>query len=187
MGSFRTDPANPHCVHPDDVLRVDRQVLLNGPVAMYGPAERLHQHVTALESYGYRCPAFDCAEWESEAAMHRSIAGRLEFPGYYGHNLNALNDCLGYLDIPEPGGVALVLWRFDRFVRLSAERAWEVLDVIASASWVHRLYGRRLMGLVQSDDPELHFAPVGARPVMWVSWECHKPAEPVAAPDRRGV
>ncbi|WP_081471832.1 barstar family protein [Gemmata obscuriglobus] len=186
VGSFRTDPANPHCVHPDDVLRVDRQVLLNGPVALYGPAERLRRHVAALESYGYRCPAFDCGEWASEADMHREVAARLEFPGYYGRNLNALNDCLGDIDIPEAGGVALVLWRFDQFARRPGVRAWDVLDVIANASWVHRLYGRRLLGLVQSDDPELHFASVGARPVMWVSWEAHKPAEPGAAPDTAG-
>lgn len=187
MGSFRTDPANPHCVHPDDVLRVDRQVLLVGPVALYGPAERLRRHVAALESYGYRCPAFDCGEWSSEADMHEAFAARLEFPSYYGRNLDALNDCLSDIDIPEAAGVALVLWRFDRFARLPAVRAWDVLDVIASASWVHRLYGRRLLGLVQSDDPELHFAPVGARPVMWVSWEAHKTAEPGAAADGGGT
>ena len=174
MNSFRTDPANRHCVHPDDVLRVDRQVLLNGPIALYGPTERLRRHIAALESYGYRCPAFDCGEWASEADMHRAFAARLEFPEHYGHNLDALDDCLGDIDIPEVGGVALVLWRFNHFARLSAERAWQVLDVIASASWVHRLYGRHLLGLVQSDDPELHFAPVGARPVVWVKWEASR-------------
>ncbi|WP_020469670.1 barstar family protein [Zavarzinella formosa] len=183
MSSFRTDPTNPHCVHPDDVLRMDRLLLLNSPVALYGPSERLRRHIAALESYGYRCPAFDCGEWASEADMHRALATGLEFPAYYGHNLDALNDCLGDLDVPEAGGVALVLWRFDRFARLLAVRTWDVLDVIASASWVHRLYGRRLLGLIQSDDPDLHFPPVGARPVMWVSWECHKQAEPGAAAD----
>jgi RNAse (barnase) inhibitor barstar len=183
MGSFRTDPANPPGVHPDDVLRVDRQVLLAGPVALYGPHERLRQHIAALESYGYHCPEFDCGEWASEDDMHRALAARLEFPAYYGHNLDALNDCLGDIDIPEAGGVALVLWRFDRFARLSVERAWQVLDVIANASWTHRLYGRRLLGLVQSDDPGLHFAPVGARPVRWVSWEAHISAETCACAD----
>jgi RNAse (barnase) inhibitor barstar len=186
MGSFRTDPANPHCVHPDDVLRVDRQVLLVGPVALYGPPERLLRHVAALESYGYRCQAFDCGDWLSEADMHRDLAARLEFPAYYGRNLDALNDCLGEIDMPEAAGVALVLWRFDRFAIRPGVRAWDVLDVIASASWVHRLYGRRLLGLVQSDDPDLYFAPVGARPVMWVSWETHKTAERVTAPDGDG-
>jgi RNAse (barnase) inhibitor barstar len=183
MGNFRTDPANPHCVHPDDVLRVDRQVLLVGPVALYGPAERLRRHVAALESYGYRCPAFDCGEWSSEAEMHGALAAGLDFPTYYGRNLDALDHCLGDINIPAACGVALILWRFDRFARLSPDRAWHLLDVIARASWMHQLYGRRLLGLVQSDDPELRFAPVGARHVMSVSWECHEQVEPGAAPD----
>ncbi|MDY3551298.1 barstar family protein [Gemmata sp. JC717] len=183
MASFRTDPTNLHSVHPDDVLRVDRQVLLNGPVALYGPPERLRQHVAALESYGYRCPAFDCGRWASEADMHRAFAAGLEFPSYYGRNLNALNDCLRDIDIPEKSVVAVVLWRFDRFARLPGVRAWDVLDVIAHASWLHSLYARRLLVLVQSDDPKLRFPPVGARPVMWIMWEAHKTAEPGAEPD----
>ena len=134
MGGFRTDPDHPHCVHPDDVLRVDRQVLLGGPVALSGPPDRLRQHVEALQSYGCRCPAFDCSKRVSEAAMHSAFAAELDFPGYYGHNLDALNDCLGELDIPRASGVALVLWHFDRFARLFAEGAWHVLDVIADAA-----------------------------------------------------
>jgi hypothetical protein len=184
MSGFRTDPHNRHCVHPDDILRVDRQILLAGPVALYGSPERLQKHVGALQSYGYRCPALQCAEWESEIAMHRAFAVGLKFPGWYGKgNLNALEDCLSSLETPEAGGVTLVLWQFDQFARRLPARAWQVLDVIARAAWCHQLYGRRLLGLVQSDDPELQFAPVGARPVMWVSWECHKHAEPTATPD----
>ena len=186
MVNFRTDPANPHFVHPDDLLRVDRQLLLVGPVAKFRLPERLRQHVAALQSYGYHCPAFDCGEWSSEADMHRSLAERLGFPADYGRNLDALEDRLVDLDVPEAGGVALVLWQFDRFARRPSVRAWDVLDLIASASWVHGLYGRRLLGLVQSDDPDLHVAPVGARPVMWVSWWFPEPAEPGAAPDPAG-
>jgi hypothetical protein len=40
MGGFRTDPSHRHYVHPDDVLRVDRQILLAGPIALYGPPDR---------------------------------------------------------------------------------------------------------------------------------------------------
>jgi hypothetical protein len=36
--------------------------------------------------------------------MHRAFAARLEFPRYYGYNLDALNACLIDLDIPETGG-----------------------------------------------------------------------------------
>lgn len=107
MGVFRLDPANRDHVHPDDVDRVDRRLLLSGPIALYYEPARLQRHIGALESYGYRCPAFDCRDWESEAAMHKALASGLNFPAYYGHNLNALNDCLSHLEIPEAGGMGL--------------------------------------------------------------------------------
>ncbi|MFI8943197.1 barstar family protein [Streptomyces syringium] len=54
--------------------------------------------------------------------MHRAIAAALHFPDYYGHNLDALNDCLGdvacfgpYDDEPERTGLALSFANYDRF------------------------------------------------------------------------
>jgi RNAse (barnase) inhibitor barstar len=166
VGPFRTDPENRYAVHPEDVLRVDRLLLSNSPVALYHSREVLRADIAALESYGYRCPAFECGEWECEAEMHRTFAARLEFPDYYGHNLDALDECMGDLDVPEVGGLAVVLWGFDGFLR-RFPRAWHILDIIAHASWHHLLYGRLLLGLVQSDDARLSPEPVGARPVMW--------------------
>jgi RNAse (barnase) inhibitor barstar len=37
----------------------------------------------------------DCAKLATTAAIHAHIAKTLHFPGYYGANLDALNDCLG--------------------------------------------------------------------------------------------
>jgi len=174
MGVFRLDPTNQHAVHPDDVLRVDRQLLNLGPVALYGSPERLQQNIEALQSYGYQCPMFDCTGWDSVEAMHQSFATELQFPGYYGRNLDALDDCLWGLEIPEVGGVALVFWRYDLFAKRFPEVAWQVLDIVAHQSWAALLYGRRLLGLVQSDDPNLRFQPVGAKPVAWNIWESLK-------------
>ena len=36
----------------------------------------------------------DCAEIQSPAQLHEILAARLEFPDYYGKNLDALFDCL---------------------------------------------------------------------------------------------
>ena len=36
----------------------------------------------------------DCAYIENRDQLHRLLAEKLEFPAYYGHNLDALMDCL---------------------------------------------------------------------------------------------
>lgn len=38
------------------------------------------------------------AGWHSAADAHRALAAGLSFPDYYGHNLDALHDCLTDLD-----------------------------------------------------------------------------------------
>ena len=35
------------------------------------------------------------ADYESPRALHEALKNLLEFPGYYGMNADALNDCLG--------------------------------------------------------------------------------------------
>ena len=36
--------------------------------------------------------------WDTPEKAHDALAGALAFPDYYGHNLDALMDCLRYLD-----------------------------------------------------------------------------------------
>jgi hypothetical protein len=42
-----------------------------------------------------------------------------------------------------------------------------LLDIFATQSRAHLLFGRRLFAMVQSDDPRLSIGPVGAAPVTW--------------------
>ncbi|MGH8890634.1 MAG: barstar family protein [Acidothermaceae bacterium] len=97
----------------------------------------------------------------------------LDFPGFFGRNLDALNDCMHDVVTGDYGsrldatGFALVLRHYDKFVRLEAEAAHSILDIIAGQCRNGALIGHRRMCLVQSDDPKLHFAPVGGTPVLW--------------------
>lgn len=42
-----------------------------------------------------------------------------------------------------------------------------VLDIVADRARGAALFGHRIMALVQSDDPDIAFEPVGAMAVMW--------------------
>ncbi|GGO32082.1 barstar family protein [Micromonospora parathelypteridis] len=111
--------------------------------------------------------------WRTEHDLHRDIAAALSFPDYYGRNLDALNDCMrdvvsqDYGWAPSTTGLALVFTDYDAFAAHCSRAAQVVLDIMADHSRSAALFGRRLMCLVQSNDPHIRFAPVGATPVLW--------------------
>ena len=115
---------------------------------------------------------FDCSKWHAEADFHDDVAVRLAFPGYYGRNLDAFGDCIGEIEVPDSGGRAIVLRRFDSFAQREPRVAQVILDILASASWHCLLFGRRLLTLAQCDDPRVRFEPIGAHPVLWNPREC---------------
>lgn len=50
----------------------------------------------------------DCTNIENKRQLHELLARELEFPDYYGHNLDALFDCL--TDIREKTTIKLEGW-----------------------------------------------------------------------------
>ena len=134
-----------------------------------------------LKSNGYRIVFFEAAEWqsasdwESEHLMHESLKAHLSFPDSYGKNLDALDECmLDDLVVPDSGGLALVLNHYDRFFKPVHNRASDetstakvVLSIFAKAVRYHMLFGRRLLILVQSDDPKIEFGRLGGVAASW--------------------
>jgi RNAse (barnase) inhibitor barstar len=152
---------------PETYQRLDLSLLKNGSIHLYYRSSVLEEDVKWLRSHNYQLDSFDCSKWETEQLMHEELASRLEFPGYYGENLNALNDCLSEITIPNDGGRVLVLHRYDVFTAGLQEVAGHVLDIIDRKAWLHLLFGRRLFALVQSDNPRLEFPLIGSRPATW--------------------
>ncbi len=52
--------------------------------------------------------------------------------------------------------------RYDRFAKVESHLAWSVLDALETTSRRLLLTGRRLLTLVQSDDPRIRFERVGS-------------------------
>jgi RNAse (barnase) inhibitor barstar len=157
MAVFNPDEANDQ--------RRDWAILRDGGVALYWRPEALKQDITWLETNEYSVVEFDASRWNTEEHMHDSLRSALSFPYYYGKNLDALNDCLcSDLVVPDTGGVALVFNHYDHFAQIDQNRdpsekalAQVVLQILARAVRYHMLFGRRLLILVQSDDPRIRF------------------------------
>jgi RNAse (barnase) inhibitor barstar len=150
-----------------DYQRLDWTLLQNGAVTLYLRPEILNEDLEWLRVHQYRIDTFKCSAWNSEKEMHQALASGLDFPGYYGCNLNALNDCLSDIEIPEESGRVLVFQRYDAFAAKVPDVAWAVLDIAEVNSRRFLLFGQRLLVLVQSDDPRISFEPVGGRSATW--------------------
>jgi RNAse (barnase) inhibitor barstar len=147
--------------------RLDVRLLQSGAVALYHKHAVLAQDIVWLQQVGYRVYTLDAARWRSPADFHTEAREELGFPDYYGANLAGWIDHLGDLDVPSESGVALQFRHFDTFARLEPQFAHTLLDSIESTSRRFLISGRRLLALIQSDDPRIRFERVGAVPVNW--------------------
>jgi RNAse (barnase) inhibitor barstar len=152
---------------PTELQRLDWRLLQNGSVSLYFRDEALDADLGWLRENAYQVEEVDALAWTSAKDMHQALATALTFPDHYGRNLDALNDCLSDVDVPDAGGLVLVFRRFDAFATLDRKVADGLLDILAWNARRFLLFGRRLLVLLQSDDPQLALAPVGATPVMW--------------------
>src|SRR5271156_3075441 len=71
----------------------DFAIVHDGGLAMYWALEVLADAEKEFEGIGYMAVGLDATDWD-EARLHRDFAAALDFPDYYGHNLDALADCL---------------------------------------------------------------------------------------------
>ncbi|GAA2368203.1 barstar family protein [Dactylosporangium salmoneum] len=160
---------------PDSNLNGDvaYRLLANTAVTLFWRRRLLAETTVWLTEHGYQVITLDAADWSTEGDMHRAVAAALGFPDYYGHNLDALNDCMRdvvgqqYGWTPATTGLAVVFTAYDTFATRCPRAAQIVLDILAEHSRSAALIGRRLMCLVQSNDPNITFEPVGATPVNW--------------------
>ena len=159
MATFTSDPA--------EWQRLDWQLLQNSSVALYFSSAILADDVAWFHQHRYRVLSIQVADFLSKDALLVALGELFAFPGYFGRNLDAFNDCLSDVEVPTEGGLALVLHNFDRFAKSSPDVAHALLDIVADNARRFLLTGRRFVTLVHSSDPAIHFEPVGATPVLW--------------------
>ena len=139
----------------------------NSPIALYWNFEIWRKHTDWFGQHGYKVISFDAAKWCTEEAFHEDLKAGLEFPDYYGMNMDALDECLGDLEFHDLDGIVIAIKNYQVFEKLLPRTAQVLLDVLADNSWTQLLFGKRLVALVQTDQADASFAPVGAKPVLW--------------------
>ena len=150
-----------------DRERLDWLLFQNGGVVLYHKQQIMTEHIAWLMREGYQLRELDAYGWKDARAFHEDVKRVFQFPSHYSSNLASLVDALSELEIPPGGAIAVQMRRYDRFAKAEPHLAWSVLDALETTSRRLLLTGRRLLTLVQSDDPRIKFERVGAMPVNW--------------------
>jgi hypothetical protein len=151
---------------------VDYRLMAEGFVTKFWDSNLLGEKLQWLIHHGYHVVEVDTGPCETTVSMLDALAEALHFPGYFGRNLDALNDCLRHVaagchGAPSSTGLVLVLHHYETFVARDPRAAGIVLDIIADRSRGALLFGHRMMCLVQTDDPGLDLPPVGTTDISW--------------------
>lgn len=148
-------------------------LLAQSPVTSFWRPGILADTVAELAGAEYQIVSIDATAPKTERDFLGAIGAALDFPDYYGHNLDALNDCLrdvvshDYGWRPDAAGLVIVFTGYQAAVANWPRTAQLTLDIIARHSRVASLFGGRLLCLVQTDDPDAVFERVGSSPVLW--------------------
>ena len=152
---------------PDEPQRLDWKLLERGAIALYNKGSVLSADIGWFRQQQYVIRELNGTTWTTPQEFHADAQRVLGFPEYYAKNLASWVDCLPELSVPDEGGLLLVFRRYDVFAKAQPQLAQTILDSIESTSRRFLLTGRRLIALVQSDDPRIRFERVGALPVTW--------------------
>ena len=158
MASFRLN-------HDELQHELEWRLLQPGPVTMYVRPEYLEEDVAELSAKGYRIHRLRCSQWKSASAMWQKLREELGLE-HTPSNYDALDDLLEDMDVPDVGGTVIVLDNYQAYQALG-HRPDVLLDVLARASRQWLLFGRRLIVLLRTDNPDFVPPVVGATTPEW--------------------
>lgn len=155
----------------EENIEKDIEILKSGPICKYFKNGILDEDLNWFNNNNFEIIEMNCRNWNHKN-VHQKLKDALSFPDYYGENLNAFEDCLTDMYNKTYRGLILVFRRYDSFVEEDGKFAEAILDIIARQSRVWLLTGQKLIGLIQSDNPDLDFPELGGTSPSWngIEW-----------------
>lgn len=96
----------------------------------------------AAKALGLTVFTVECDRAKSKSAVLRAIAGAVDFPEYFGGNLDALLDCLTTTVLDQQAGALIVLCNLHDQEPALSEHVVDILDTFSEAAEYARENGR---------------------------------------------
>jgi RNAse (barnase) inhibitor barstar len=151
-------------------LTKDIEILKASPICKYYKNSILDEDVNWFIDNGFDVYDINVRNW-NKRNFHKHLKEELNFPDYYGENLAAFNDCLGDMCNDRYKGVVITFRQYDEFLNNERSSAEAILDILATESRNWLLKGKKLIGLIQSNEPNLELPKLGGISPSWNSAE----------------
>lgn len=149
-----------------------RARMRDGAVTLYHTIARLDEAVSHLRADGYRIEMIDCRTADAfDRRMNEVFRFNELFGVHWSDGLDSLHDAFFHLGIDAASGLALCFLRYDVLNERDSHLARGILNLVEYNSRDYLLLSRRLLALVQSDDPRIDFGLLGGRRAQWNSKE----------------
>jgi len=151
-------------------LTKDIEILKDGPICKYYKNSILDKDVSWFIDNRFDVYDMNVKDWNKKN-FHKHLKEKFNFPDYYGENLDAFEDCLSEMYNTRYKGLVIVFRQYDEFLNRERKSAEIILDIIATESRVWLLNGQKLIGLIQSNEPNLELPKIGGIEPGWNSEE----------------
>ena len=143
------------------------------PLQLYWSQEVLSADVERCRERCWQIVELDSASWPDPDAAHTGLAEQLQFPSYYGRNLDALDDAMAgvaegrYGFAPDAIGGVLVFTGIEQLVATQPPLASVLVEVLATTVDRALRFGWPMACFLQSNDPDLRLDTGTPAPVGW--------------------
>lgn len=149
---------------------LDWSIVRDGPIVKYFSSEILEKHINELDTMRYQIIDISTYNWTKENTL-KKLGESFTFPEYYGENITSFKDCLDDMFDKKYNGLVIVLRHFNRFYSKEQDFSKDILNTIARVSWTWLLAGKKIITMIQSDDPDFEIHNIGGFEPSWNGWE----------------
>jgi len=130
-------------------------LLQSNSITLYYKREFLDKDVLLLKENGFQITVFNCSSWSNSEEFYYDFALEMDFPKYFGKNLDAFDECMGEIFHKNGKERVLVFLNFDKFLKTNEKISLNILDIFKKRSRNALVNGSKLITLLQTDDPAI--------------------------------